>query len=615
MRLINISTLELEESKPDRIPSFAVLSHTWGDEEVSYSEMINPDRTLLTGKHGYQKIVEFCEFVKQENEKRDPDESRPHLRLDYVWVDTCCIDKTSSAELSEAINSMYFWYSISDFCVAYLSDYVHMPEVRGYPPMGDSRWFTRGWTLQELLAPRTVIFVDNSWNAFGTKDSLVSEVSAASGIDEQALITNTWGPDGSISDFNASVATRMSWAATRETTRPEDLAYCLLGLFEVNMPLLYGEGGERAFIRLQEEILKESDDHSIFLWNPSEHRALSSSGSDPVHLGALAVHPREFVDSSGCESFTSPSREPHTVTSRGIKLQLALKPSKNGRWPFAIPQCQNSAMQWYAIPLRRVYTQEGAGAVYSRAPQNFELIEAEIAHNNTVEQEIYLLKRTKVLRGPDFASMPIVQIRVCASQICKKSPTASEHLFYPGLVKVTRCGVMDDVVRNEPSTKSIWDGTATGDGDLMFDESRQVSLFFTSSSTASAAPESFVLGIERNHDLSVVTVTLKGLGSWGYVTPEDERIQWHFDLHEGVKTQDASVRLKLKGGLRHRLLHPDEKEVEIRAAAWTHRLDGILAGQRKCVIHLTCYSVIAVPTTAAPKAPSTPPSAARVRYY
>lgn len=148
MRLINVTTLELEESKPDRISPFAILSHTWGDEEVSYSDMINPDRTLLTGKHGYQKIVEFCDFVKNQNESHDPHESRPCLSPDYVWVDTCCIDKTSSAELSEAINSMCFWYSISEFCVAYLSDYVHRPDVRGYSPMEDSRWFTRGWTLQ-----------------------------------------------------------------------------------------------------------------------------------------------------------------------------------------------------------------------------------------------------------------------------------------------------------------------------------------------------------------------------------------------------------------------------------------------------------------------------------
>lgn len=235
-----------------------------------------------------------------------------------------------------------------------------------------------------------MIFVDHSWNAFGTKESLLSEVSAASGIDKRALTTRTWGPDDSNSGFEANIATRMSWAATRVTTRPEDLAYCLLGLFQVNMPLLYGEGGERAFIRLQEEILKESDDQSIFLWNPSEHRILSSSNSDQVHLGALAVHPSEFLDSSGCESFTRPSGEPHAVTSRGIKLQLAFTPAQSGKWTFAIPQCQkigpNFARQWYAIPLQRVQTQEAGGAVYSRAPKNFENVDDITAHKNVVEK-------------------------------------------------------------------------------------------------------------------------------------------------------------------------------------------------------------------------------------
>jgi hypothetical protein len=165
----------------------------------------------------------------------------------------CCIDKGSSAELSEAINSMFRWYERAVVCYVYLSD-IHSTEASD---INTAKWFRRGWTLQELLAPATVRFYTASWNFIGTKLDLISTITSVTGIDADTL-------RGADLD-HISIAKKMSWAATRETTRVEDGAYCLLGIFDVNMPLLYGEA-ERAFQRLQEEILKVSNDQSLFAW-------------------------------------------------------------------------------------------------------------------------------------------------------------------------------------------------------------------------------------------------------------------------------------------------------------------------------------------------------------
>jgi hypothetical protein len=201
---------------------------------------------------------------------------------------------------------MFLWYSQAEVCYAYLSDVtLDSPDFKG------SRWFTRGWTLQELIAPVNVVLYDSSWNMIGTKHGLSQKISELTGINRSAL-------DGTKLD-QFSVATRMSWAAKRKTSRKEDEAYCLLGLFNVNMPLLYGER-ERAFLRLQQEIFKYSRDESIFAWgipedfntvDPSEVRdsiyrfqakfveqffpELNSEPPKPIHLyGYFAPSPEDF---------------------------------------------------------------------------------------------------------------------------------------------------------------------------------------------------------------------------------------------------------------------------------------------------------------------------------
>ena len=174
-------------------------------------------------------------------------------------MDTCCIDRSSSAELSEAINSMYQWYGRANFCIAYLADIsIVKDETRvERKRFWESEWFKRGWTLQELLASHEVIFCDRSWKAIGTKTRLQAYVSRATHISIRHLFTPS----------EASVAAKMSWASHRQTSRPEDIAYSLLGLFDVNMPLLYGEGEYKAFQRLQYEIVRSRRDESIFAWS------------------------------------------------------------------------------------------------------------------------------------------------------------------------------------------------------------------------------------------------------------------------------------------------------------------------------------------------------------
>jgi len=248
MRLLNTSTLQVESVPYDAVPPYAILSHTWGDdnEEVSFQ--------LLQELHSNESIGNTTHHIRQRSgfaKIRDSAVLAARSHYEFIWIDTCCIDKTSSAELSEAINSMFQWYRGASVCYAYLSDVLVDPDIEETrAAVRQSRWFTRGWTLQELIAPKDVQFFDGNWRPIGRKLDyqfalLVSEIT---GIHTSAL-------RGSSALEDESVATKMRWASRRQTTRIEDIAYCLIGIFDVNMPLLYGEG-PRAFLRLQEEILK-----------------------------------------------------------------------------------------------------------------------------------------------------------------------------------------------------------------------------------------------------------------------------------------------------------------------------------------------------------------------
>ncbi|KAI0424303.1 heterokaryon incompatibility protein-domain-containing protein [Xylaria sp. FL1042] len=309
MLLINTQSLDLEEFIGNAIPRYAILSHTWGTEEVSFQEWC--DKDLAAGKAGYKKIFSACQQARADG-------------LQYLWVDTNCIDKKSSAELSEAINSMFAFYGNSDRCYVYLADFHNpntscytetvKPSQSGEPAepreLHGCRWFTRGWTLQELLAPNSVIFFDSKWQKVGEKQNALfcDQLSRITGIDTRHLESRR-------SIFTASVSERMSWVARRQTTREEDIAYCMLGIFGINMPLLYGEGS-RAFLRLQEEIIRVSNDQTIFCWNypnPAQYSNIWDS--------VLAPHPYVFADSR--KYIPTPSDDTYySLTNNGISIKL-----------------------------------------------------------------------------------------------------------------------------------------------------------------------------------------------------------------------------------------------------------------------------------------------------
>ncbi|XTI84961.1 HET-domain-containing protein [Cenococcum geophilum] len=231
LRLEDTGEFSLVEIVGESIPPYAVLSHTWGAvyEEVTFKDIVDG-----TGKSkaGYTKI-RFC------------GKQAAHDGLKFFWVDTCCIDKSSSAELSEAINSMFRWYHDAAECYVYLSDVSISGFASNDQSFQKSRWFSRGWTLQELLAPKSVKFFSMKGERLGDKHSLVQAIHEITGIPTQALQGHPLS--------QLSFDERMSWAQRRETKREEDAAYSLLGIFDIHMPLIYGEGRKKALVRLRKE--------------------------------------------------------------------------------------------------------------------------------------------------------------------------------------------------------------------------------------------------------------------------------------------------------------------------------------------------------------------------
>jgi Heterokaryon incompatibility protein (HET) len=224
----------------DDIPPHAILSHTWGPEEVTFKDMKKGNGT---SKSGFDKI-RFC----GEQAKRDG--------LQYFWVDTCCIDKSNAVELQEAINLMFRWYRDATKCYVYLADVStkkrrvsdRFSEHTWESAFRSSKWFTRGWTLQELLAPDSVEFFSKEGDRLGDKRTLERQIYEITGIPITALRGTP------LSQFD--VDDRFLWAENRHTTREEDKVYSLFGIFNIQMPLLYGEGKDKALKRLWEEIDK-----------------------------------------------------------------------------------------------------------------------------------------------------------------------------------------------------------------------------------------------------------------------------------------------------------------------------------------------------------------------
>ncbi|KAH7114309.1 heterokaryon incompatibility protein-domain-containing protein [Dendryphion nanum] len=269
MWLLNTTTLHLKEFSGSTKPAYAILSHTWFESEVLFHEIHNdPVDEKIKARPGFSKIRRFCELAKSRG-------------FDYGWVDSCCIDKRSSAELSEAIGSMFAWYRDADICIVYLEDVPAPVKLNDFK---NARWFTRGWTLQELIASENRSFFAKDWSEivdwyfgpYGELDMLTL-VAKITGVKASVLRDShkLWA---------CCIAERMSWASSRQTTRPEDRAYSLMGLFDINISIQYGEGLQKAFARLQKEILRTSFDDSIFVWH-----------SQDTSSGLLAQSPDDFT--------------------------------------------------------------------------------------------------------------------------------------------------------------------------------------------------------------------------------------------------------------------------------------------------------------------------------
>ncbi|KAK4498320.1 hypothetical protein PRZ48_010978 [Zasmidium cellare] len=320
MRLLNVHSLQLEKYDDiEETPEYAILSHRWSKNEMRFGHFQGADWDTLRksaidgGKEdeiGIAKILSACAVTKS-------------FALDYLWIDTCCIDGSSSTEVTQAINSMFRWYQRASVCLAYLfdvstdtSELGHMIDRRLYArkktqilrigPFEDSQWFRRGWTLQELLAPPELVFYDHAWRRIGVKTDMTKQIQAATRIDPKYLT----------GDFeDASIATKLSWVSDRTTTLPDDMAYCMVGILGVSMDTRYGEE-ERAFMRLQELLIEKVADDSIFAWTDP---TLSPSQG----LGLLAPSPACFRNSSKIHS-RGPNynrkTQPPQITSLGLRL-------------------------------------------------------------------------------------------------------------------------------------------------------------------------------------------------------------------------------------------------------------------------------------------------------
>lgn len=263
------------------VPRYAILSHTWESEEVTFEDMKQGSGLPYRDRAGYVKL-KFC----GEQAAKDG--------LQHFWVDSCCIKKSSDAELSESLNSMFRWYRRAESCYVYLSD-VSIRKRKGRnenyrdkweQAFRQSRWFTRGWTLQELLAPLSVEFFFKEGNRIGDKQSLEQQIHEITRVPISAL------RGSALSHFSAEQ--KFDWAKNRQTTREEDWAYSLLGIFEIAMPVTYEEGRANAVRRLRKEI----DD----AWKDKEclrHLYTTDPRKDKIRIeetnGGLIVDPYRWI--------------------------------------------------------------------------------------------------------------------------------------------------------------------------------------------------------------------------------------------------------------------------------------------------------------------------------
>lgn len=393
MRLLKTKEYRLIETNevPNPFPQYAILSHTWISprDEITYQDFKRRKDDIDYGLYkqkGWKKFKKYCDRAAKDG-------------WEWAWMDTCCIDKTNPADTQEAINAMFRWYQNAGVCYAYLED-VDANEASdtdmGFPLNWDfddiasidnvadrdsaihkalrpllikAKWFTRGWTLQELLAPPYLVFVDRAWRRIGTRESWADEIKEASRIEARYLT------DFSPTDFvSCSLAKRLSWASRRETTIEEDETYSLLGLFGISLPLIYGEGRWRAFNRLQRELITVYNDDSIFAWKAEQSSSELRFGSqwkgsipprEPLGYqginiytdsgpgsGILAPSIREYWDASNINAFGLFGYS-FNLTNRGLEINAKRWKRINNNGEFRITlACGLSPSNRISIPLK-----------------------------------------------------------------------------------------------------------------------------------------------------------------------------------------------------------------------------------------------------------------------
>ncbi|KAG2035567.1 hypothetical protein BDR03DRAFT_962120 [Suillus americanus] len=357
MRLLHTKKLTLET--PTDVQPYAILSHRWlvDYEEISFQDLQRMQIPPSEGPHDNYAEPTFppnVQIKKGFGKFRGACDYAFRAGLEYIWIDTCCIDKTSSAELSEAINSMYAWYQDSAVCYVYLHDVGDDRNVQS--GFEKANWFRRGWTLQELIAPDNIYFFNKDWIKIGSKATFAPILNKITHIRQDILLGNPCNP---------SIAEKMSWAAGRETQKIEDRAYSLMGLFGVHMPIIYGER-EKAFRRLQLEIMKSSDDQTIFAWhdstahpNPIRNRGLLASAPDLFSSDspAVAINHSHFINNIllpivGSRSPLRDLPRGYSILNDGIHITLPMKKDVGDTW-LAVLKCQGKNQEFpYGISLR-----------------------------------------------------------------------------------------------------------------------------------------------------------------------------------------------------------------------------------------------------------------------
>ncbi|KAL4081386.1 hypothetical protein V8B97DRAFT_17785 [Scleroderma yunnanense] len=438
----NRTTMDCEtnvlEFRNDKTMAYAILSYRWSGQGVSYKEMTKlakigiQERDQVRRRYGYRQILNSCEQAKRD-------------RYEWLWVDACCIDRRNAAEVVEANNATYRWFENSSICYVYLDDVsgTSLPTGRDDEKYSTSNgwpeWFSRAWTLQEMIAPSNVQFFNSHWQPIGDKKTLSHTLSRITGVPQHIL------SDG-LSGNRPCVAQIMSWAADRKTFRDEDRTYSLLGLLDVNMPMLYGEG-EKAFHRLQLEIIRTSNDQSIFAWefNGGTRRTGSILADDPsffrdcnkmelMDLDEFVRSVKDDIPEDELRSVNEDQLGVYPITNRGIHMWLLLRPGVGSRSVFkALLPCRSGPLDppvaidlalwesnyyrysttslWDGFPMQRTLQFRQLYLRYQEIPHRdaiFEINDSTITENGLTYCGTYPSKITETTLPPIHSKYPTI---------------------------------------------------------------------------------------------------------------------------------------------------------------------------------------------------------------